>query len=74
MSRTDDPFTPPATPDPVDAARRIAVETAALGDLAQQVGLEIVARLLNLVRIEAEIKLSEIKFRPPSASRPHNQG
>ncbi len=64
----------PAAPDPVDAAREIAVVAASLCDLAQRAGLEIVARLLNLVRIEAEIKLSEIKFRPPAETAPHQEG
>jgi len=74
MTGPDTPFAPPAAPEPVDAARHIAVQAAALADLAQQSGLDIVARLLNLVRIEAEIKLSEIKFRPPTDSFPHNKG
>ena len=55
-------------------AREIAVVAASLCDLAQRAGLEIVARLLNLVRIEAEIKLSEIKFRPPAETAPHQEG
>lgn len=70
MSRPDTPYAPPPAPDPADAARQIAVGAASLCDLAQQAGLEIVTRLLNLVRIEAEIKLSEIKFRPPVDSSP----
>lgn len=74
MTDPDNPFTPPPAPDPVDAARHIAVSSAALADLAQRAGLDIVARLLNLVRIEAEIKVSEIKFRPPTDSSPHKEG
>ena len=68
------PFAPPPAPDPADLARHIAIEAASLSELAQQAGLDIVARLLNLVRVEAEIKLSEIKFRAPTESFPHNKG
>lgn len=60
-------------PDPGEAAFQIATTAASLSELAHQAGLEIVARLLNLVRIEAEIKLSEIKFRPPVDRSPHNK-
>lgn len=52
--------------DPIDAARDIAVAAAALSAKADRAGLVILARLLNLVRMEAEIKLSEIRFRPPA--------
>ncbi|MCB1539614.1 MAG: hypothetical protein KDJ25_01810 [Rhodoblastus sp.] len=73
MTGPDNPLAPPPAPDPAEAARQIAVAAASLAELAQQAGLEIVARLLNLVRIEAEIKVSEIKFRPPADSSPHNK-
>ena len=73
MTGPDNPLAPPPAQDSAEAARQIAVAAATLAELAQQAGLEIVARLLNLVRIEAEIKLSEIKFRPPVDSSPHNK-
>ena len=72
MTGPDRSSAPPAQ-DSAEAASRIAVAAATLAERAQQAGLEIVARLLNLVRIEAEIKLSEIKFRPPVDSSPHNK-
>ena len=74
MTGPDNPFAPPPEPEPADLARHIAVQAASLAELAQRGGLDIVARLLNLVRIEAEIKLSEIKFRPPTESSPHKKG
>ena len=74
MTEPDFPFTPPPPAEDADVARQIAVTAAALADLAQQSGLVILARLLNLVRMEAEIKLSEIRFRPPADSSPTNKG
>ena len=73
MTEPDSSYTPPPELDPAQTARQIAVTAASLAELAQQAGLVIVARLLNLVRIEAEIKLSEVKFRPPVDSSPHNK-
>ncbi|HPG04252.1 MAG: hypothetical protein KDJ20_05520 [Hyphomicrobiales bacterium] len=74
MTEPDSSYTPPPELDPAQTARQIAVTAASLAELAQQAGLVIVARLLNLVRMEAEIKLSEIKFRPPADSSPTNKG
>lgn len=65
MNDSDKPSGVRQPPEPAEVARRITVAAASLSALAQDAGLEIVARLLNLVRIEAEIKLSEIRFRPP---------
>lgn len=61
---------PADTYDQERVARQIVVAAASLSSLAQRADLEIVARLLNLVRIEAEIKLSQIKFSPPVADSP----
>ena len=69
MTTEDSPGTRLA-PDPAAAANEIAVAAAALSELADAAGLQIVARLLNLVRIEAEIKLSQIRFRRPSEDLP----
>ena len=74
MTEPDSPYSPPPELDPGEVARQIAVTAASLAELAQQAGLVIVARLLNLVRVEAEIKLSEIKFRPPAEGSPTKKG